>query len=81
MVGRDEEEELVPLRQRRVRPYDDLHAQLEADPRFNPPTPSNYARLGVVFVIFFSFWLSIKLAPEVPIQVWNREGFYFGPFS
>lgn len=36
----------------------ELLLSLEADPRFNPPTPSPWARAGIILFMFLMFYLS-----------------------
>ncbi|KDQ49646.1 hypothetical protein JAAARDRAFT_143089 [Jaapia argillacea MUCL 33604] len=38
-----------------------LHDKLKQDPRFNPPTPSVWTRLLLLFFVVFLFWLGYQL--------------------
>lgn len=43
----------------------ELHRRLEADPRFNPPTPSAWKRVALILFLLFVFWFGFKLRTSV----------------
>ncbi|KAI0763344.1 hypothetical protein BD413DRAFT_484506 [Trametes elegans] len=43
----------------------ELHRRLEEDPRFNPPTPSVWKRVALVFFLLAVFWLGFRLRASV----------------
>ncbi|KAI0049856.1 hypothetical protein FA95DRAFT_1488372 [Auriscalpium vulgare] len=55
----DFEDEERPPRPRRGPTPEEL--QLAQDPRFNPPTPSAWKRVGLIVFIVVMFWLSFQL--------------------
>jgi len=44
----------------------ELTRRLQADPRFNPPTPSVWKRVALVVVVFVLFWLAFSM--RAPLQ-------------
>ncbi|KAF8590820.1 hypothetical protein K439DRAFT_1166549 [Ramaria rubella] len=41
-----------------------LHDRFRSDERFNPPPPSTWKRVALVFLVVFLFWLAIRMRPE-----------------
>ncbi|PSS34014.1 hypothetical protein PHLCEN_2v1918 [Hermanssonia centrifuga] len=40
---------------------DELHARLQADPRFNPPTPSPWKRIALLLVVAILLWAGVTM--------------------